>query len=427
MASGAHEWATRAPTPGLRPSSSVPTPKQLDVFEANCHQSNATVSLNGGTLQCHMRFAASVSYSLRKFASSAAQPTQLETFLGNTPKQVLLKMHKHAKVELAEKKRIASAFSGNALAAHKAAVEYLESQVTPRPRPRREFADKYEVTEKMMRTAERHIRHPLAVSPPGPKPLLDKDDLYFIGNYVIDRALANEALNTSDLALFMDLVATRKLKTLGDEAQAMSSNPVSKSSSNFHYQYTRLKEYWDNLDIPLVEVSKTANKEKARAQAEVASIPCFIEAMKRLHQAHPIDAGMAKNYINLDEQPICDQPSNNAKSATVQAPKATGGIRSARARSKAPLPVTMVSVTSADGDKGPAIVMRKGSTPWLKQWFTQLPPGLTQMDILEATWACGDSDRMNVTKFLDVLENTVLPWHASKDPTLKIWLMDAPV
>jgi len=115
-----------------------------------------------------------------------------------------------------------------------------------------------------------------------------------------------------------------------------------------------------------------------------------------------------------------------AKTTTIQAPK-IAGVAATLAKDPAPSPVTMVSVTYADGTKGAPVFSRKGG-PFCESWFSQLPPGLDQGDVDTATWITGDTDRITCDKFLDLLAHRILPEHRAKvGPSGKLfWWVDGP-
>jgi len=78
------------------------------------------------------------------------------------------------------------------------------------------------------------------------------------------------------------------------------------------------------MGVPILTRKKTSTKQAARAKAEKFAIPMFMELMKRLHAKYP-EASKPENNANLDEQGLCDKPSNGKKVSTLQMPTVTGG------------------------------------------------------------------------------------------------------
>jgi len=190
--------------------------------------------------------------------------------------------------------------------------------------------------------------------------------------------------------------------------------------------YKLLKEFWANLGVDLCLRKKSATKDSVRHKAEQLSVPTFMKGLQVLSQQYPEEFATPRNWMNLDEQAICEQPSNGKTVSSHQMPGLTGGMMSARAAPKAPKPVTLVTITYADGSKSWPVIMREGRTPYLARWFEQMPPGLTHEDIDQVHWCYGETDRMTLDKFLDILEHHVHPEHMKKKPTHMFWIMDAP-
>ena len=350
-----------------------------------------------------------------------AQGEAFQAALAEMNASEVKKYHWDAKEEIFESKRQDSILSFTNIQTHTAAQEYLLLKDTPGAVSRQHIADKYEITPMMMRTAEEHLQHPFQVRKPGRLPLFEERDYSIIGNFVMDRALQDDAMTPDELRGFMLRVANVNLCARGKDPVTVFSN------SSWKMYRAALGDYWGKMGVPIITRKKTSTKQAARAKAEKFAVPMFMELMKRLHAKYP-EASKPENNANLDEQGLCDKPSNGKKVSTLQMPTVTGGTSTARASSLPPQPVTLVTVTFGDGTKGVVSILRKGTTPYIKQWFTNLPPGLTMEDVEATAWGMGDTDRMSADKFIDILDHVVYPAHSAKvAPGEQLfWFMDAP-
>ena len=347
---------------------------------------------------------------------------ELQKKLADLTKADISKFYAHIKTEDQERERIQRHFGSSTKRTHMAAAEYQASKDTPNPVSRQVLADKYETTVSMMRTAEELQKHPFDVRKHGPDSTLSDDDYDLIGNVVLDKALQDRTMTMEDLRSLMLRVANENLRKFGKQTMVRMSNSTWKRSR------AKLVKFWEKRGVPLITRKKTAKKQATRKKAEMYAIPTFIDNMKRLHERYPDEAKCAANYGNLDEQGLCEKESRGKTATTMQAPTVTGDDCSAVAKEPPPPPVTLVTITFGDGEKGPPVIMRKGSTPYLKKWFTQLPPGLTMADIDETEWVYGDTDRMHTPKLLEILEKVMYKRHVAKvgEGQQLFWFIDAP-
>ena len=332
----------------------------------------------------------------------------------------LAKHKRDAEEQAREKKRVSKITSQAKVAAAKAGQEYLTGQRTGNPISLDRVAAKHEVTISMVRTEITHQQQPSEVKKSGPRSMLtdrDKDD---IGRICIDRAMNDKAVTVDELrGLLLRFVnqgrkgrGQARMQTLGKSA--------------FNRLRTSLQEYWDRLHLPLIVRKKSGSVSVYRRRAEQYAIPAFYKGMEELRNQYPADFDNPANWMNLDEQALSEKESKGKRRTSMQAPSVTDGLRGVQATEAASPPSTLASVTFADGGKGPAIILRNGSTPWCESWFAQLPPGLEQDDIQTSVWSYGDSDRMTCPKLLNILANVVHPLHRKRATGQLFWVMDGP-
>ena len=338
------------------------------------------------------------------------------------------KMIAHGKQQSDEAKRIKKAFGVHNVAAHAAAMEYLggvthnsSKNTTTKARMSLEaVALKHGTTVSMVRTAIGKQTQPFNTKKVGRPAHLNDADLQDLGHLCMYCALDDHALLKEDLRQSM-------LKLVNVGRQGRGEEPFAAlGDGTYNAMRKQLTEYWARLGVDIIVRKKTETVESCRRKAEKYAIPAFMATMERLQRQSPSDFNAPENWMNLDEQALCDKGSKGKKQTSVQAPGVTGGLRGSQAVEKPPPPATLVSVTFGDGFKAPPIFFRKGKTPMIMSWFTYLPPGLTMDDVMEANWAYGDSDRMTFFKFLDVLENIVFPLHKKRASGKIYWVFDAP-
>lgn len=334
----------------------------------------------------------------------------------------LLKHKAHAQELAEEVKRVKKIQSPANLAAHAAASEYLASKdmVGADKMSLKRAADKHETTVSMVRTAIKNQTEPFSKRKPGPQPQVSEQDLDAIAQYCLQRALDDKAVTKMELSALMLRFVNQNRARDGKSALNLLGD------KRYNLIRAALTRHCDQIGLPLVICHKTGSVDKRRRTAEKVAVPVFMKTLQRYKEQFPTEFENPANWMNLDEQALSEKSSKGKTQTTAQFPSATGGIRGAAADENAAPPCTMVSTTFADGRKGPAIFLRKGSTPLIESWFSQLPPGLSQADVKQTVFGVGDTDRMTLEKLIDILENTVYAKHAPHASGQLFWVLDAP-
>ena len=420
-------FASLRPTSMPAPGRTVPSQAQTTRLHAALEKSGASVRwLTQHQWPCGVLILTSPPshWSSLRMPRPRVQEFSFHATLSALSATDVLKFKAHAEEEARETGRVKKIQSSSNMAAHAAAAEWLASKADAGPQTRslREVADRYETTVSMVRTAKENQTHPYTKRKPGPRPLLSEDDFDLIAQYCLHRAMDDAAVTKAQLAsLMLRLVNQHRVR---DGKAALDDL----GDKRYNTLRKKLKDHCDRIDLPLIVCRKTPAVDKKRRMAETAAIPTFVRMLERYKEQYPEDFANPANWMNLDEQALCDKPSNGKTQSTMQVPSVTGGIRGAAAEEAPPPPCTLVSITFADGGKGPAIILRKGTTPFIESWFSQLPPGLTQSDIEQSWYGPGNTDRMTYDKLRHVLENVVYPKHVKRagEGQQLFWVMDAP-
>ena len=259
--------------------------------------------------------------------------------------------------------------------ASEAALSYTRAGGPQSKLSRQTVADDHNVTISALRAAERRLKQPTGMLPTtreetaGPDHLVGDDSLYIVGKHVIERASNDACLIWAEIAGLLLICANLDLESKGKQPM------TSFTKSTWTRTKNRLIDFWAKLNIKLGEKRKGGVVEAKRKHA-VRDLEPFFKVLSKVFSANPLFLKEPQRIMNLDETPLSRQSSEFSDAGVVADMSITHNPKQT-SKGKAPPSATAVTVSYADGEKGPISILTKGENPTVDHWWKKpLPPGL---------------------------------------------------